>query len=162
MIDKSLERNIHLLKEVAELWNEYSLIINKVVDSENEPEEQLEEEFLKLKAKLAYRSRLLKNYMGSDLDLGPGIIKVISMTPALDILHQDSPIIKSRVKSLWHEVFIALNKLSGTLRSQHEYVSGIGAMQSLIMKIKGSIIFRFAVLAVIAIVVICIGLIIKS
>jgi len=128
MIDKKLEREIQEIQELIGLWNTFFQILEAATRSE-EPlgwDEQKDTEFLKLKAQLAFRKQVLIDSLGKEeFSMAKDIKKVLTMCPSLDILSGESPIKINTIRSIWHEVFIALNKLIGNLKARKIRVASI-------------------------------------
>jgi hypothetical protein len=79
---------------------------------------EMEEEFLKLKTRIAMRKQILLRLLPDDFSMADDIMKVLIESPSLDALRSESPIKINAIKGQWHEVFIALNKMMGQIKDR--------------------------------------------
>ncbi len=80
--------------------------------------QEVESEFLKLKTRIAVRKQILVNALGERFGMGDDAMKVIYEAVSLEALRKEMPIKISTLKTQWHEVEIALNRLIGTLKEE--------------------------------------------
>lgn len=156
MIDKKLEKQIHYIDRFITLWNQlYQILDSGLQATEITPE--LELNFRNLKARIAFATQTLKNLFGGDFRLRKDIIKVLRFSPSFLVLKNESPIRINSLRSSWHQVFIQLNTLQGTLKSRRDQLANVSQttyqMQTLV-KSKG---FRIGVTLVVVAVVLVIA-----
>lgn len=156
MIDRKLEHAIQEVQEFIVLWNNFFLVLEEASRSEETLgwDEQKDTEFLKMKAQIAYRKQVLLDSLGKDdFNMAGDVKKVLEMCPSLDILSGESPIKINTIRGLWHEVFIALNKLVGQLKDRRksiEHVSYFSFRMNAILKSKT---FKYSVIGVVVVVI---------
>lgn len=103
--------------EFAGMWRDF---FQKLEAGVKAPEltPEMEDEFLKLKSRIATRKQLLVNLLPDDFNMGDDTMKVLIESPSLDALRNESPIKINAIKGQWHEVFIALNKMMGQIKDR--------------------------------------------
>ena len=156
MIDKKLESTIKLHEEYIELWNKFFSILEEGLSKE-EYDEKLDEEFIQVKTKLAYRKQILLNMLGKKVfNEGIDIIKVLTMAVSLYILRDESIIKVNNIKNLWHEVFISLRKHAGNLKHQRDELSHISPLNYKIKKIKENPKTKYVIIAIAVVIVVAV------
>lgn len=157
MIDKNLEQHIIEVQEFLDLWKTFFQDLEGNLGRESW-DENADAEFLKLKAKLAFRKQVLLDSLGKDeFDFGKDITKVLEMCPSFDLLLTESTIKIDTIKGIWHEVFIALNKLIGLLKLRKQKLAQVSYPAHLareILQSKALKIGTGVVLAVVAVAVV--------
>jgi len=138
MIDKKLEQEIKDVQEFTVIWNDFFQMFETGLMSE-EWDEETDAKFLKLKAQIAFRKQVLLDSLGGDeFGMAKDIKKVIAMCPSFDLLRGESQIKISTIRSMWHEVFIALNKLIGQLKARQQSIASVSEFSHRMEKIKKS------------------------
>jgi len=112
-----LERKIRLINELIVLWQELQVEIDDSLECP-EIDDEMEDRCMGTKTKIAQRKQLAKEMIGSEFSCNGAIVKVLLGVPTLDLLKRQSPIIIANLRNVWHDAYIALNQLSGSLKIQ--------------------------------------------
>ena len=123
MADSKKELKIQLVNELIQLWLELQYEIDECMES-SEITPQMEEKCMHTKTRIAQRKQMAKDLIGEDFSCNGGMTKVLLGIPSLDLLKDQSPIIVSNLRNIWHEAFIALNQLAGNLKLEKDYGGG--------------------------------------
>lgn len=136
MSDKKLETQIQLINELTALWVEFQKEIDEALEVP-EVTEALEDRCMATKTKIAQRKQLAKELIGDAFNCNGPIVKVLLGVPTLDLFKQQSPIIISNLRNVWHDAFIALNQLSGSLKIQRDEGKSSSKKGSFLTRILG-------------------------
>jgi hypothetical protein len=78
---------------------------------------ELEDRCNGAKTKIAQRKQLPMKCR-DEFNCDGAIVKVLLGVPTLDLFKNQSPIIVANLRNVWHDAFIALNQLAGSLKIQ--------------------------------------------
>lgn len=103
--------------EFGSMWREYFQKLEAGLEA-GELSAEMEDEFLRLKCRIAMRKQYLAGMLPEHFTMGEDAMKVLTESPSLDALRNESPIKINSIKGQWHEVFIALNKMMGQIKER--------------------------------------------
>lgn len=129
-----LDRNIHVTREFMNDW----LLFNQILSAYPSPgvnKAQLENQFLKIKSKLAREHQVLKECLGGDYKFDPNTMNIISNATNLETIYSQSEVAIKKLQNEWHRAFISINETLGTLEDKKSRAEGgemvsAGAIQS--------------------------------
>lgn len=112
-----LERRVELCREFMNDW----LLFNQVLSSYPNPgvnKAQLENQFLKIKSKLAREHRVLQQTLMDDYNLDANTMNIISGATNLEAIYSQSEVALKKLQTEWHRAFIAINETLGLLEDK--------------------------------------------
>ncbi len=129
-----LDRNIHVTREFMNDW----LLFNQILSAYPSPgvnKAQLENQFLKIKSKLAREHQVLKENLGGDYKFDGNTMNIVSNATNLETIYSQSEVAIKKLQNEWHRAFIAINETLGTLEDKKARAEGgemvsAGAIQS--------------------------------
>ncbi len=110
-------RRVELCHEFLNDW----LLFNNIMSSYPSPganKAQLENEFLKIKSKLAREHRVLKETLQSDYSLDPNTMNIVSGATNLEAIYAQSEVAVKKLQNEWHRSFITINECLGMLQDK--------------------------------------------
>lgn len=113
----TLSRNIQLCREFMNDW----LLFNQLLSAYPNPgvnKAQLENQFLKIKSKLARSHQVLRESLQADYKLDPNTINIISSATNLESIYGQSEVAVKKLQNEWHRAFIAINETLGGLEDK--------------------------------------------
>ena len=117
MIDKKAEFKLRLVSELITLWQELERQVEEGIESPV-VDDELEDRCMATKTKIAQRKQLAKEMIGEQFTINGAMVKVLLGIPTLDLYKRQSPIIIANLRNVWHDAFIALNQLAGSIKIQ--------------------------------------------
>lgn len=99
-----------LAKEFIAGWQMFRKTIEEGIKSPNLPDE-VDAQFLNLKAQLIARSRILELATGGGWGLHPKLKGLLNTCESLDYIRQESQIIHDSILNQWHDQYIQASKL---------------------------------------------------
>lgn len=117
MADSKMELKLRLVNEIIALWQDLERQIEQALESPA-IDTELEDRCMATKTKIAQRKQLAKEMVGEEFNCDGAIVKVLLGVPTLDLFKSQSPIIIANLRNVWHDAYIALNQLSGSLKIQ--------------------------------------------
>ena len=112
-----LERRVELCREFMNDW----LLFNQILSAYPSPgvnKAQLENQFLKVKSKLAREHRVLKDTLQDDHNLDANTMNIISGATNLESIYAQSEVAVKKLQMEWHRAFIAINETLGALEDK--------------------------------------------
>ncbi len=112
-----LDRNIHVTREFMNDW----LLFNQILSAYPSPgvnKAQLENQFLKIKSKLAREHQVLKESLGGDYKFDGNTMNIVSNATNLETIYSQSEVAIKKLQNEWHRAFIAINETLGTLEDK--------------------------------------------
>lgn len=109
-----LERRVAMCQEFMNDW----LLFNQIMSAYPSPgvnKAQLENQFLKIKSKLAREHRVLKDTLAADYNLDAGTMNLVSQSTSLDSIYAQSDVAIKKLQTEWHRCFISINETLGAL-----------------------------------------------
>ena len=129
-----LDRNVHITREFMNDW----LLFNQILSAYPSPgvnKAQLENQFLKIKSKLAREHQVLKECLGGDYKFDNNTMNIVSNATNLETIYSQSEVAIKKLQNEWHRAFISINETLGTLEDKKNRAEGgemvsAGAIQS--------------------------------
>lgn len=112
-----LERRVELCREFMNDW----LLFNQIMSAYPSPgvnKAQLENQFLKIKSKLARNHKVLKDTLLDDYHLDGNTMNIISGATSLEAIYSQSEVAVKKLQTEWHRAFIAINETLGVLEDK--------------------------------------------
>jgi len=100
-----------------EFMNDW-LLFNQIMNAYPSPgvnKAQLENQFLKIKSKLAREHRVLKDTLAADYTLDSNTMNIVSQSTSLESIYAQSDVAIKKLQTEWHRCFIAINETLGAL-----------------------------------------------
>ena len=114
---KLVDTIAHRVEMTREFMNDW-LLFNQILSAYPSPgvnKAQLENQFLKIKSKLARSHKVLKDTIGSDYALDGATMNIVSNATNLESIYSQSEVAVKKLQTEWHRAFIAINETLGTL-----------------------------------------------
>jgi len=114
---ETLERNCQLTREFMNDW----LLFNQILSAYPSPgvnKAQLENNFLKIKSKLARQHKVLREALRSDYQLDANTMNIISGATNLESIYSQSEVAVKKLQNEWHRAFISINETLGGLEDK--------------------------------------------
>lgn len=114
---EALNRNIQLCQEFMNDW----LLFNQILSAYPSPgvnKAQLENQFLKIKSKVAREHQVLKEGLGSDYKFDSNTMNIISGATNLEAIYSQSEVAIKKLQNEWHRAFISINETLGGLEDK--------------------------------------------
>ncbi len=116
-IVEALEKRVELCREFMNDW----LLFNQILSAYPNPganKAQLENQFLKIKSKLAREHRVLKDTLQSDYGIDQNLMNIIAGATSLETIHSQSEVAVKKMQTEWHRAFISINETLGSLEDK--------------------------------------------
>ena len=98
-----------------EFMNDW-LLFNQILSAYPTPgvnKAQLENQFLKVKSKLAREHNVLKEALQSDFNIDGNTMNIVSGATNLDAIYSQSEVAVKKLQNEWHRAFISINETLG-------------------------------------------------
>jgi len=118
-----LDRNLQLCREFLNDW----LLFNQILSAfpaENANRAELENQFLKIKSKLAREHQILKESLGQDYRIDGNTMNIVAGATSLENIFGQSEIAVKKLQGEWHRAFISINETLGGLEDKRGRVLG--------------------------------------
>ena len=112
-----LDRRVEMTREFMNDW----LLFNQILSAYPSPgvnKVQLENQFLKIKSKLAREHRVLRDTLQADYSLDRDTMNIVSGATSLDHIYAQSEISIKKLQNEWHRAFISINETLGALEDK--------------------------------------------
>ena len=112
-----LDRSIQLTREFMNDW----LLFNQILSAYPSPgvnKAQLENQFLKIKSKLAREHQVLKESLGADYKFDANTMNIVSGATNLESIYSQSEVAIKKLQNEWHRAFISINETLGALEDK--------------------------------------------
>ena len=116
-IIEMLDRSIQLTREFMNDW----LLFNQILSAYPSPgvnKAQLENQFLKIKSKLAREHQVLKESLGADYKFDANTMNIVSGATNLESIYSQSEVAIKKLQNEWHRAFISINETLGALEDK--------------------------------------------
>ncbi|NLN93196.1 MAG: hypothetical protein GX130_07815 [Candidatus Hydrogenedens sp.] len=116
---ETLERRVELCREFMNDW----LLFNQILTSYPNPgvnKAQLENQFLKIKSKLARTHRVLQQTLLDDYNLDGNTMNIVSGATNLEAMYSQSEVALKKLQGEWHRAFISINETLGVLEDKKQ------------------------------------------
>lgn len=112
-----LDRNVQMCREFMNDW----LLFNQILSAYPSPgvnKAQLENQFLKIKSKLAREHQVLKESLQADYKLDQNTMNIVSGATNLEAIYSQSEVAIKKLQNEWHRAFISINETLGLLEDK--------------------------------------------
>ncbi len=112
-----LEHRVELCREFMNDW----LLFNQILTTYPNPgvnKAQLENQFLKIKSKLARQHRVLQQTLLDDYGLDGNTMNIVSGATSLETTYSQSEVALKKLQTEWHRAFISINETLGILENK--------------------------------------------
>jgi len=116
-IVEHMERRVELCREFMNDW----LLFNQILTSYPNPgvnKAQLEQQFLKIKSKLAREHRVLQQTLLDDYTLDGNTMNIVSGATSLEAIYAQSEVALKKLQTEWHRAFISINETLGVIEDK--------------------------------------------
>ena len=139
MIDRDVEEKIKKTKEFMELWMKFHNLYQEASRKETiDPQE--EDTFLETKSLIARKYQALVDLLGMGQSLEQDrTFDVISQVLSLQGVSALSDVQIQEIENGWHQSYIALNKILGSLENRKESLAKINPLSLILPKIVSSL-----------------------
>lgn len=114
---EALERRVELTREFMNDW----LLFNQILNAYPNPgvnKAQLENQFLKIKSKLARSHKVLRETLQDDYHIDGNTMNIISGATNLESIFSQSEVAVKKLQTEWHRAFITINETLGVIEDK--------------------------------------------
>lgn len=114
---ETLDRRVSMCREFMNDW----LLFNQILSAYPSPgvnKAQLENQFLKIKSKLAREHNVLKEQLGSDYSIDSNTMNIVSGATNLESVYSQSEVAVKKLQGEWHRAFISINETLGAIEDK--------------------------------------------
>lgn len=112
-----LQKRVDLCREFLNDW----LLFNQIINAYPSPganKAQLENQFLKIKSKIARTHKVLKELLGEDYQIDSNLMNLVSAATSLEAIYAQSEVSIKKMQQEWHRAFISINETLGLLEDK--------------------------------------------
>jgi hypothetical protein len=112
-----LTRRVNMCREFMNDW----LLFNQVLSAYPSPganKAELENQFLKIKSKLAREHNVLREVLQADYNIDGNTMNIVSSATNLESIYSQSEIAVKKTQGEWHRAFISINETLGTIEDK--------------------------------------------
>lgn len=109
-----------------EFMNDW-LLFNQILSAYPSPgvnKAQLENQFLKIKSKLAREHNVLKDALQSDYRIDANTMNIVSTATNLETIYGQSEVAVKKLQTEWHRAFISINETLGAIEDKKSRADG--------------------------------------
>ncbi len=113
----TIQRRVELCRDFMNDW----LLFNQILSAYPSPgvnKAQLENQFLKIKSKLAREHKVLKDTLLDDYNLDGNTMNIVSGATSLEQIYSQSEVAVKKLQTEWHRAFISINETLGVLEDK--------------------------------------------
>ncbi len=113
----TLNRRVELCREFMNDW----LLFNQIMTSYSNPganKAQLENQFLRIKSKIARSHQVLKDNLLDDYKIDGATMNIVSGATSLESIYSQSEVAIKKMQTEWHRAFISINETLGTIEDK--------------------------------------------
>ena len=114
---EQLERRVELCREFMNDWLLFNQILSSYPSS-GVNKAQLENQFLKIKSKLAREHKVLQQTLMDDYTLDGNTMNIISGATSLEAIYSQSEVALKKLQTEWHRAFISINETLGVIEDK--------------------------------------------
>lgn len=118
-----LDRRCNMCREFMNDW----LLFNQILSAYPSPgvnKAQLENQFLKVKSKLAREHNVLKESLQSDYNIDSNTMNIVSGATNLESIYSQSEVAVKKLQGEWHRAFISINETLGGIEDKKARAEG--------------------------------------
>ncbi len=112
-----LDRRVSMVREFMNDW----LLFNQILSAYPAPgvnKAQLENQFLKIKSKLAREHNVLKESLMQDYKIDGNTMQIVAGATNLESIYSQSDIAVTKLQGEWHRSFISINETLGQVEDK--------------------------------------------
>ena len=112
-----LNRRVNMVREFMNDW----LLFNQILSAYPSPgvnKAQLENQFLKIKSKLAREHNVLKEALQDDYGIDNNTMQIVSGATNLESIYSQSDVAVKKLQGEWHRSFISINETLGQIEDR--------------------------------------------
>lgn len=112
-----LDRRVEKCRDFMNDW----LLFNQILSAYPSPgvnKAQLENQFLKIKSKLAREHNVLKEELGPDYKFDGNTMNIVSGATNLESIYSQSEMAVKKMQTEWHRAFISINETLGAVEDK--------------------------------------------
>lgn len=113
----TLNRRVELCREFMNDW----LLFNQIMTSYSNPganKAQLENQFLRIKSKIARSHQVLKDNLLDDYKIDGATMNIVAGATSLEAIYSQSEVAIKKLQTEWHRAFISINETLGTIEDK--------------------------------------------
>lgn len=114
---ETLDKRVEMTREFMNDW----LLFNQILSAYPSPgvnKAQLENQFLKIKSKLAREHRVLKDNLQTDYAIDQNTMNIVSSATNLESIYSQSEVAVKKLQNEWHRAFISINETLGAIEDK--------------------------------------------
>lgn len=114
---EQLTKRVEMCREFMNDW----LLFNQILSAYPNPganKAQLENQFLKIKSKLAREHKVLKDTLQTDYNIDGNLMNIVAGATSLENIHVQSEVAVKKLQTEWHRAFISINETLGSLEDK--------------------------------------------
>ena len=112
-----MTRRVNMCREFMNDW----LLFNQVLSAYPSPganKAELENQFLKIKSKLAREHNVLKEVLQADYQIDGNTMNIVSGATNLETIYSQSEVSVKKMQGEWHRAFISINETLGSIEDK--------------------------------------------
>ena len=112
-----LGRRVDMCREFMNDW----LLFNQILSAYPSPganKAQLENQFLKIKSKLAREHKVLQQSLMDDYNIDGNAMNIVSGATNLEAIYAQSEVAVKKLQGEWHRAFISINETLGVIEDK--------------------------------------------
>jgi len=148
MQDRNLESRIKQLKEFIDLWTSFYEHYKRAGGQQTFTEDE-ERNFLELKSSLARKYQGLMDSLGIKPTAEDRTFDVISQVMSLKSIGTTSPLQMEKMENDWHNSYITLNKIMGSLENRKLEMAKISAFGEFSKKLFSNPVFALFLIIIV-------------
>lgn len=123
-LSKKQQKTVDQLEERVDLCRDFMndwLLFNQILSAYPSPgvnKAQLENQFLKIKSKLARSHRVLKDTLQEDYQMDGNTMNIVSGATSLEQIYSQSEVAVKKLQTEWHRAFISINETLGAVEDK--------------------------------------------
>jgi len=114
---EDMDRRVEMCRDFMNDW----LLFNQILSAYPSPgvnKAQLENQFLKIKSKLAREHNVLRELLGPDYKFDGNTMNIVSSATNLESIYSQSEVAVKKMQNEWHRSFISINETLGGLEDK--------------------------------------------
>lgn len=125
MIDPDVERRYADCVELMDAWKHFLDLVNRATKAKEQLTQQIEEQFLNAKARIAMLHDSFMEALKHDRSTGQAMIELVNRSISLRYLQRANEAEHKKVEIEWHEVFLLLNETVSSLNEERARLANV-------------------------------------
>ncbi len=142
MIDHDLERRLADCKELIGLWRTFHNFFALAVKGGAGITSEREAQFLRLKSRIAMLHDPLMDSLTHDQAIGQHVLSLVERSITLKHLHKLSTAEIKKMEIEWHEAYLLLSEVVGTMEEQQEVLAAVNPTTYRLKKFQQNLAFN--------------------